>query len=156
LSLMASSITEASVLPKRQTGASNFMSATCTIAGDIGKLSSVRWKDAQADAVLTYANKNWNQSPGSSGDTHLDYLNTMFRLFGKPTANCGIASGSCDFSSETCVDKNHLANGDTATVGKTPGAWAIRQSLSHIHSVSISCITLPFLHQLTYNSSSTT
>jgi len=147
LSVITSPLTQAAALPRRQAGAFNFMQATCDVAGDIGKLSSARWSDAQADAALTYANRNWNEVPGSTGDTHLDYLNTMFRLFGKPTANCAIADGSCDFSSESCLDKNDLANGETPTVGKTPGAWAIRQSISHIHSVRISrCLLLSLNH----------
>ncbi|KAK3387754.1 hypothetical protein B0H63DRAFT_559217 [Podospora didyma] len=134
MSLIGAPLAQAVVLPKRQAGAFEFMQKTCDITQDIGKLPSVRWKEAQADATLTWANRNWNEVPGSHGDTNLDYLNTMFRLFGKPTANCHIADGSCDFSSEVCIDRNHLAKGEQPTVGKTPGAWAIRQSLSHIHS----------------------
>jgi len=135
LSLLAIPLTQAAVLPNRQVQSSSFMDATCDVAQDIGKLSSTRWSDAQADAVLNFANRNWNEAAGSHGETNLGYIDTMFRLFGKPTANCGIAHGSCDFSSESCLDKSDLASGETQTVGKTPGAWAIRQSLSHLHSV---------------------
>jgi hypothetical protein len=134
LSLIAASVSEAAILPKR---ASAFLQAKCDVVQDIGKLSSVRWSEAQADAVLGWANRNWNEEPGSSGETHLDYINTMFRLFGKPSANCAIAEGSCDFSDEVCLDKDDWKKGEDAPVGKTPGAWAIRQSLSHIHSVRI-------------------